>query len=244
MLTLQGAMQHIKHALGGSLIEDIDPITFVNEAGQKLVSMHGWNWMRRPQFTLGQIASQEYISLPPDFGEVITIEYSTGLTSRIMQTSFEIISKYRSLSFASPGYLMYVAVVSRPDVDGIPVPVLDVYPTPTTTDPAIAKLYYRARWTDLVSSDQAKIPIPNWMEPLYIQILRAVAKGYQADDVATMSQRLTDVIGGPDWLAAIRSDSNEQTNLGPMRGGWLDHSMGWNEGEWLLQNQIMPPTAT
>jgi hypothetical protein len=245
MLTVEDASAHIKHALGGMLLEDLDPLYIINETGQRLTAMRAWNWLIRPQVLMSLVANQEYLTpVPDDFGEIVTIEYVAGLTARVIQSNFHVIAQYRSQAFASPGYLLYVAISHAPDTSGVPKPRFEIYPTPLTSQPDTIKMFYRARWTNLEGADSALIPVPVWMEPLFIQVLRAVALGYQKEDEASMSMRLRDVIGGPDWQFAARSDASEQTNRGPLRGGSLQTAWGYDDFEWLLQNQILPPTAT
>ena len=69
--------------------------------------------------------------------------------------------------------------------------------------------------------DGERIPVPEFMESTFIQVLRAYAKGYEddADNQATMSQRLMDVATGPVFQAAVDVDGRIQPDYGPLRGG-------------------------
>ena len=104
-------------------------------------------------------------------------------------------------------------------VDGGPVrPRLDIYPTPSSDVTDGLTLYFRRGWGAL-EGDNDLVSIPSYIESLYLQIVRAFARGYERESEADVSQRLSVIAGGPLVLAARQRDKESQPNLGPMRGG-------------------------
>ena len=60
--------------------------------------------------------------------------------------------------------------------------------------------------------------MPLWCEPLYLQCLRAFARGYEEEDVATTNARLSEVMNGPLFVTAVQRDSLvEATTLRTVR---------------------------
>lgn len=103
---------------------------------------------------------------------------------------------------------------------GRPIPRLEIWPAPGSNTSSAFRIHYRADWVD-ISDDADTVPLPALfgMEFLYLQVVRAVALGYEEFDTASMQARLAEVRGGPDFAAAVRSDAMIQTNFGEMRGG-------------------------
>lgn len=238
-LTVLDATGHIEHAIGGPLI-GISNRRVLDEAGRKLYGLNDWNFLKRRSALVGLTISQSYTTLPPDFGEILTIEYTSGSTNRVMQTTLSEIARYRSVLGAIPGYILFVALNNLPDpTTGVPAPILEVHPTPQATDTSALTMFYRATWVDLANSDQTFIPVPPWMEALYIQTVRATAWGYQNDD---MGARMAAVMQGPEWLAAIQYDRKLQWSHGPLKNGALE-TANVDDGVWYLRNAALPPAA-
>lgn len=237
-LTVLDAQAHIEHALGGPLV-GISNRRVLDEAGRKLYGLNDWNFLKRRSTTLTLTSGQPYIELASDFGEIVTIEYTSGSSNRVMQTTLSEIARYRSVLAAIPGYILFVCVNFLPDANGVPQPILEVHPVPQQTTAAALTMFYRARWVDLASSDATYIPVPTWMESLYIQVVRATAWGYQDE---TMGARLAAVMQGPEWLAAVQYDRKLQWSHGPLKNGALE-TANVDDGVWYLRNAALPPAA-
>jgi hypothetical protein len=238
-LTVLDAQGHIEHALGGPLV-GISNRRVLDEAGRNLYGLADWNFLKRPSTTLDFTASQSYITLPDEFGEIVTIEYTSGSSNRVMQTTLSEIARYRSVLAAIPGYILFVAINYELDSNDVPVPRLEIHPTPqTTTSTGVLTMMYRAGWQDLANSDQTFIPVPPWMESLYIQVVRATAWGYQNED---MGARLAQVMQSPIWTAAIQYDRKLQWSHGPLKNGALE-TANVDDGVWYLRNAALPPAA-
>lgn len=233
-LTVLDAQGHIEHALGGPLV-GISNRRVLDEAGRKLFALNDWNFLKRASTTLSLVSGQSYATLPSDFGEIITIEYTNGTAASVVQTTITEIAKFRSILYSIPGYVLFVTTIYTPDANGVPVARLEIYPTPGSD--TTLTMFYRANWADLANSDQTFIPVPAWMESLYIQIVRATAWGYQDD---TMSARVTSVMNGPEWYAAVRYDEALQWQHGPLMKGMLDND---GDNAWYLRTAALPPAA-
>jgi hypothetical protein len=77
---------------------------------------------------------------------------------------------------------------------------------------------YRAGWK-AISNDTDLISIPVWVEPTYIQILRAFARGYEEEDATALDERLLAVAVGVLFKSAMDRDGMVQPHYGRMRGG-------------------------
>ena len=95
---------------------------------------------------------------------------------------------------------------------------LDLWPTPSQYEPERLLVYYRSGWTP-VETDSHVIPIPDWMESLYIQLVRAFARGYERESEGDPSARIASVETGPIAMAAKSRDKQMMPHMGPMRGG-------------------------
>lgn len=239
VLTIQECLDQASHVNGGPLV-GVEMRRVIDDAGKKMLNLRPWAWMVRPTTTLGTTASQSYITLPTDFGSIVTIEYTQGISARTVQSTFTVIDQYRSILNVAPGYVMYLKVDWNPDADGVPQPRLEVMPTPSTTDATALTLRYRPRWVELAATDQTYVPIPDWMEPLFIQLVRATAEGYQKNN---MDETVGRVMRGHDWAAAVRQDEIAQYVHGEMRGGSLGAADDGSNDSWFLRNQALPPAA-
>lgn len=163
------------------------------------------------------------IALPSDFRQLISRPRSIGSTRSLNIVSMEEVDKLRAgdSSTSDTGYA--AALMWKPSAQalgGAPVPVLEVWPTPGTNANAAFSIHYRATWSDLSDdSDIAQIPSMFAMEMLYLQVVRAVALGYEEFDVATMSQRVEELKAGPLFRDACAADGSVQTSFGQQRGG-------------------------
>ncbi len=228
VLTIQDALGHIEDALGGPLV-NLDPHDVLNEAGRVLLSLREWNWAKRPPTGLAFVAAQTWIALPADFGSIVSLTPANGLARAVQQTTSLEVQRYRSLLSMVPSYVYFVAVAHAPEaVTGIPKPRLEVYPTPGANEAGALQLVYRARWVDLSEDQDDLVPVPDWIESLYVQLVRATAWGYLEND---MGMHLAKVINNPLWNAAGLRDSAQQHEHGALSGGALSMSDDGG-GEW------------
>jgi len=111
---------------------------------------------------------------------------------------------------------------------GMPRARLEIWPDPGSDDDDAVTIYYRAGWKTL-DQDTEYVSIPTWLQTLYIQLVRAFARGYEREDVASLSARCAEVMGGPLALAAVRRDDMMQPSYGELMGGGADLARGRHE---------------
>lgn len=214
MLTLTRCEQIIAHALGSeTLPPNVSVLEFVDRAGLWLCSFP-WRWLERTG-TLGTTVNVAYVNLPAGTTEV----YRAQSRGRWMDaTTLGAILDLRSAAVV--GYPTSYAVAYDQTAAGVLTPRLELYPTPSVTDATAIYIHYKAGWAGPQNdTDTARIPIPEWLEPLYTEALIAYAMGVEERDVAPVDARLVAIQTGPLFLAAVRQDGSMQTNHGQMRGG-------------------------
>lgn len=163
-------------------------------------------------------------ALPDDFRQLVGTPWAVGSTVQMrMLGSMDDLMFLRSGTSVQGG-LAYCGAISwyRSTITegGAPIPRIDIDPAPTTDDNNAFVFQYRADWPD-VDDDEYTIPVPPTfaIEMLYLQIVRAVALGYEEFDQASMDDRLAAIVGGPIYSAAVVADGGIQPSVGPMRGG-------------------------
>lgn len=188
----------------------MNKLDLLNMAGEQLVNMRSWNWLRRaPQF-LGHIADQEYVQLPIDCAVVRKIEPTTSSGNWVTITNMPELLRMRA---HGNGAQWYVAMTYA----GVPAaPRLEISPTPSATDPEVWTLWYSGGWRTLLTEEDV-LPFPIWVKPVYDLLVRAVARGLEEEDEGTMSARIAEVQAGPVYVAAARRDGRLSVDLGPLR---------------------------
>lgn len=222
VLTASRCVDHIRHTLGNAIPSSaIDPMTIINQAGQFLCTMHEWKWLERQSATVGFTANQSYATLPTDLRDLISVQFTQGLVNRVRITSINEISRLRSHNIGVGLAMTWVSLVHKSatpaaNANQAPVPILELYPTPVTTDASALTVYYRSGWIAPYSlDDNSTIGIPEYVEPLYIQILRAFARGYEEEDQGSLDARLAELYGGVLFRTAAERDGAIQHQYGP-----------------------------
>lgn len=164
------------------------------------------------------------VALPLDFRQLVSRPQAVDSSKLLRMVSMEEINEMRSggigTGFDSANYGAILWAPSAAVNGGAPIPVLHIWRAPGSNTTNAFRIHYRADWTDLADdSDVVPIPPAFAMEMLYLQIVRAVALGYEESDMASMQARLATVRGGPEFNDAVRADAMIQTNFGTMRGG-------------------------
>ncbi len=215
-LTLQTCLDHAEHALGGQ--SSIDPQLVVNNTGLWFVNAHAWKFLERPAATIAFVAGQSYADVPADFRELIKIAFTSGLTARFFLSTTGTIADYRTAQMNFGLAVTYGAFTFAPPlVSGPPVPRLELYPTPQTSDASALTMFYRGGWVYPSESDEdAYVPIPDYAEVAFQQAIRCFALGYQRED---LDERLAVLMSGTIWDGAITTDGTLQPDFGKMRGG-------------------------
>jgi len=161
----------------------------------------------------------DYLELPSDFGEITAIDATDSLLRELNPTSLAHILELRSNPIEVTTWYYWVAVNHQVLDNGGVTPILEIWPTPNSTEFGTVTIFYRSTWNNIGDGDM--VPIPDFCQEYFLQILRAFARGYEEEDAGTLDQRITGVIGGPIGRAARRFDGAQQSNmwLGPILNG-------------------------
>ena len=181
------------------------------------------------------------VALPSDFGSIQALDMSNSLVRAMRPTTKAHLLELRSHGISLASWTFHYALSFRAatgSVGGAPVPILEIYPAPNADDPEGFTLYYRAKWRR-ASTDSDFVDVPEYAEPLFKQIVRAFTRGYEEEDVATMSQRLHEIENSPLYINAMRMDGHIMPDFGPIQNGAAETSLF--EPSFLLPSQVAPP---
>jgi len=233
MLTYGGLKQHILLALGGQpsivigVSRDQRIAEIVNQAGNYLFTK-AWRFRERTARPLSIVANQDWIALPSDADEIVSLIAKGGLGWRIELTTPDQIEVFRNTLAPQVLDSVYYAAMSRPwaEANGttplaagtaFPAVRLDIYPTPVANQPDAMIMRYRAGWTP-VSEDNGSVtpityimPVPSYVEALLIAYCRAFAVSYEDEGLAA---RLIEIDNGPILNAAAIKDGIAQRDYG------------------------------
>jgi len=220
-LSVTECMGHINHVLGGQPASQISPMRLINEAGRRLVAAHGWRYLQGRSATLDLVNGQSYVDLPDDFIREIAVYMTDSLTKTVTIGSMDEILQLRTTTIVVGALDFWVAIVQEQQDPGggAPVPRMEIWPTPDADSEGAMTLYYRSGWAEM-RLDSDYINVPRFIEPLYIEILRAVAEGYERPGkVGHISEIVGRVLAGPTMKGCVRQDSQIQATRGVLRGG-------------------------
>ena len=220
-LTRTKLENHALHAIGGVLDARLSVTDLVNEAGERLVNMHPWNWLQREPTDLSLTADQKFVTLPTDFRDIVAIHTNSSVNNAVYLTTMDDIITRRGsqISITQTDYWAALAWPTQASTTSAPTnPRLELWPTPNAAVANAWSLVYRAQWVPLAAIQD--VPnIPTWLNPLLIQFVRAVAMGYEDGDVET---RCAQVEQGSSAYSARSRDGTTQPTYGPPLGGHLE----------------------
>jgi len=206
----------VKHALGATPTTNITPGEIVNNAIKFLAGLNSWSWRRR-LITLNATADQNYIALPANFNQLISLVGFLGL--RVVPASIEEIQTYRYQSTTNSAGVLYYAIstASQTNASALPTRRLEIWPTPSaTTTTGFLALEYDAEIPALVNGTDVP-DIPDQFSPLIRQVCRAMAVSDEEQQQGTDWELFKDMV--PTYTDR---DSVVQPNLGQPRGGLYD----------------------
>lgn len=171
----------------------------------------------------GDIAWQIFpqtITLPTDLRDIVHIASSseTALYQLTLTTLQDVLERRGMSSQVLTPSLYYGAVVFSGEP---PRPLLEIWPSPGANATGALRIFYRSRWTDIQadSGTSSAIQIPDFVNDLYIFIVRAFASGYERSGVASIHARLAEIHASPIFQAAKRSDGMIQPFHGKLKNG-------------------------
>jgi len=110
---------------------------------------------------------------------------------------------------------------------------LNLWPVPSTTQHNAFLLRYRSR-PQVVAAESDNILMPWFLETIFLEACRHVARGWHSEDIGTVTERLASLWQMPDFVNAVQRDGDTNRELGRMTG--LASGIGmvgrnWNQGE-------------
>lgn len=172
-----------------------------------------------------------YCVLPSDFGqgEIITVVHTNEFAYTVQPASLAQIRLMREQSITST-QVIYYAVSYPSQVDTATSPadaLLEIYPTPSAAAVAELWLTYRSGWITL-SDDSAVANVP----PGYEKVLRDLCVAFAHYELNGDDTLIQQVENGPILARLKRADGAAHVQLGPTKGGHLQHggkgSYLWN----------------
>lgn len=220
MLTYGDLRNHVLLAIGGRPSTASGQTVaqrqaeIVNIAGEHLFT-HPWKF-REKTALMSLVAAQDYVTLPSDFGELMSAWKDD---TQIAVVTPDILENYRLTTFPDWQYKAAVRTMVPTNVSSQSFR-LELYPTPTSNETDVVKVIYRAGWQGVTSgtADSQVISIPSSVEATLIAYVRAVSEAYEDGQ---QSQRIAEVEAGPIFSAAQRKDGMIQTTFGQLgRNVW------------------------
>ena len=163
-----------------------------------------------------------HVLLPADFGTQVDLFGTRSFTRYAYAASLSEMVENDTNQLVSTSFLtLYGIEWAQAAEKAQPVATLKVWPEPTQSTWDELTLVYRRGWLELENEDDV-VSIPDWMEPLYIQYVRAFAAGYEdgqtpVERLRALEVAIARVEAGRIYANAKRRDVSMQANYGPAR---------------------------
>ena len=184
------------------------------------------------------------LALPADFRDLIGVNSSSGLLKGISLVTHTELLERRASSYTTTSGNYYAAIV-HPQTTGLasstgaPTPRLEIWPTPGANETAAMTFIYRAGWVECVN-DTDLIRVPSYLELPFLEIVRALARGWEEEDQGSISVRLSQVMSGPLMIVAKERDDMTQPDYGRLRNGAADSVLVGSARSWDFNTQGAP----
>lgn len=195
----------------------LDALRYINNAGVMLCNMYGWRWLDRVGTAISLVASQAYVDLPSDLLRIHSID-SDELGKGLVLVDFETFAEHEKQLSQPSGYYAYLG--AGVGSLGEYTKRLFLYPTPSSGTTEKLNLKYKAGWNRFLTADgnTREATIPDFIEPLYLEVFRAYYMGYEEDGDAGVTQRMELVKNGQAYKDAVASDINMVPYFTPIQG--------------------------
>jgi hypothetical protein len=170
------------------------------------------------QFTKAANYGRILVGLQPSRAEFGDASGTETITS---QGAVDVVRMQLNEGYAPATYVAQGATAGRPRRIA---PVLELDRAPSATGLDQLTLIYRGSWVD-VNDDEDELPLPGtdygdeYCNLLYIQILRALARGWDEEGNGTADGRLDHIRRGPIFAAAAQTDGLFRAKVGRMGKG-------------------------
>lgn len=172
--TLTSLQNAVLHSLARTPASTTSTTAIVNDAKEYFCNSHDWRWKDKA-LSLDTVSAQNYIALPSDFEQLISIRSGTSNMLTVMPASLDEIMTLRQLNSGVGGYYYYcVSWTAQASVTSAPLGRLELYPTPSASTVGVFAGKYRRKIPDLSSGTDAP-DIPTYCHSALKQMVRAWA---------------------------------------------------------------------
>jgi hypothetical protein len=223
------------HVLGGNPDSRISKGLIVNRAITHLCNAHPWTW-RLAIADLNYVASQEWIALPADFGELVKLVGYGSKYTTVRGVSPEEIMGLRIHGITDMMFLGY-CVMPAPQTDQTAAPAwrLEVAPTPAASQTGALKIMYRRQLpvfttNDASSADDAKKPaIPPGQHDTLYALVRAYARSMEEEPLTA------------EWQVASQLLQRDIDSANRVTEPVLGYSRGTVVSEYQVEGELFRP---
>jgi len=188
--------------------------------------------------TVGFSLNTARVALPSDFGRTVSIHRNRPGGGGVVMATPQELQEFDSANSSGSVYSIACAVeYASLTATEIPTPTLRIWPHPTTEELDALTLIYARKWPE-INSDEDVLPIPAYMNALFLEALRAFASAY--DNSAMLGPAVDAIRDGRLFLAACRADSGSQSYVGTiMNGAIRPRSWGGDSDSEFVLNHIV-----
>lgn len=167
------------------------------------------------------------LALPADFGENLTgnnIHAKDNLVSILKLVPYQdVLQRRSSPTLASSSWTFYGTIVHNDATP--PAPIIEIYPTPNDNSAEHFRLIYRQKWVDL-TTDDAVIPIKDFLQPLFLQCCIWWTRGLVEEDNNPLWGNMDAIMASEFWKRVVQQDARLQRQYGILRGGAVHGTPG------------------
>jgi hypothetical protein len=225
MLTVSFLRSVLDHALDTDNIPSggVDVVTLINLAGRQMMNMAQWKWADVLSEVLDLVEDQEWVELPSNTLRVISIqrmaiEYPVRL---VAYRTLDELRKNGLMQTPVPSVFAAVEYVTPSGGGQDRIPRLAIYPAPADDVTGAIRATIQPGWTPVVD-DNDVIDMPAFMEPLFLEVLKATGQGWYESDAKPVDVRIAELMRGPIFLGACMTDGMVQPDAGPIANSAVD----------------------
>ncbi len=234
-LTYNHVLDHLRRILHlgqAGFPPHLRPMEIANIAGRELCNAHQWAWLSNVTGTLDIAAGAEYVDLPANLKQLHGITLTDTVVGYARpSTPVEIMQLRENTVGTTAWNYLYWAVTPTHD-GGEHRWQLQLWPAHSAERPQAITLLYTANWTE-ITSDEQTLTLPTYLEAIYIDMLEAIALGWDEENAALRTERVHAVLASPSMVHAKQVDGMATPFLGAAQNGAAFGSRGvipWQHG--------------
>jgi len=227
-LSVEACKGIIQHALNNATVDPLlgGELALMNRAGRVMTGMRDWYYLR--QFaTLDLDAGSDEVVLPADFHKMDEQEATQSVVGAVSLVSDKELLRLRENTVSGSGFVYKGAIFAKdnPAVNGGAKSwILRLDREVSVSMQEAFTIVYRRGW-EAITSDSDEVNLFDFMDELYLQVLRAYVADYQQDGAGSkgfrsLDERLEQIRRGSVFAAAARDDQ-PQVQFGEIEGGHI-----------------------